>query len=83
MTIDYSRLRSLTARRLISTLQADGFVLQRQKGSHRHYRHSDGRRVTLSFHHSGDTFRRGTLRSIIEVQARWTTEDLERLGLLN
>lgn len=80
MTIDYSRLRSLTARRLIAALHADGFVLQRQKGSQRHFHHSDGRRVTLSFHHSGDTFRIGTLRSIIEIQARWTVEDLTRLG---
>jgi predicted RNA binding protein YcfA (HicA-like mRNA interferase family) len=81
MTIDFSRLRSLTARRLIAALQADGFALQRQKGSHRHFHHSDGRRVTLSFHHSGDTFRIGTLRSIVEIQARWTAEDLTRLGI--
>jgi len=82
MTIDYAQLRSLTARRLVSTLTSDGFTLQRQKGSHRHYRHPDGRRVTVSFHHSGDTFPRGTLRSMIEIQARWTNEDLVRLGLL-
>ena len=82
MTIDYSRLRSLSVRRLVSALTTDGFVLQRQKGSHRHYRHTDGRRVTLSFHHTGDTFRPGTLRSIIEIQARWTNEDLVRLALL-
>ena len=82
MTIDYSRLRSLTVRRLISSLTSDGFALQRQKGSHRHYHHRDGRRVTLSFHHSSDTFRPGTLRSIIEIQARWKDEDLVRLGLL-
>jgi predicted RNA binding protein YcfA (HicA-like mRNA interferase family) len=82
MTVDYSRLRSITARQLVSALQADGFSLQRQKGSHRHYRHPDGRRVTLSFHHSSDTFRLGTLRSIIETQGRWTADDLRRLGLL-
>ena len=83
MTIEYARLRSLTARQLVAALQADGFDLQRQKGSHRHYRHPDGRRVTLSFHHSSDTFRPGTLRSIIEIQARWTAKDLRRLNLLN
>ena len=81
MTVDYSKLRSVTARQLASALQLDGFQLQRQKGSHRHYRHPDGRRVTLSFHHSSDTFRPGTLRSIIEVQARWTENDLTRLKL--
>ncbi len=83
MTINYSRLRSLSARRIIAALHADGFTLQRQKGSHRHYHHEDGRRVTLSFHHSGDTFPIGTLRSIIETQARWTEEDLIRLELLD
>ncbi len=82
MTIEYSKLRSVTARQLVSALQLDGFELQRQKGSHRHYRHPDGRRVTLSFHHSSDTFRHGTLRSIIEVQTRWTWDDLHRLNLV-
>ena len=83
MTVDYSKLRSVTARQLASALQVDGFHLQRQKGSHRHYRHPDGRRVTLSFHHSSDAFRPGTLRSIIEVQARWTENDLTRLKLVD
>ena len=82
MNVDYSRLRSLTARQLAAALQADGFLLKRQKGSHRHYVHPDGRRVTLSFHHASDTFRPGTLRSMIEIQARWSEDDLRRLGLL-
>lgn len=80
--IDYSRLRSLTARQLVAALHADGFILRRQRGSHRRYRHSDGRRVTLTFHHSSDTFPPGTLRSMIEKQARWAEDDLCRLGLL-
>lgn len=79
--VDYSRLRSVTARQLTAALNADGFELKRQRGSHRHYCHWDGRRVTLSFHHSSDTFRIGTLRSIVEVQACWTEQDLRRLGL--
>ncbi|MBI4333269.1 MAG: type II toxin-antitoxin system HicA family toxin [Chloroflexi bacterium] len=28
----------------------DGFNLRPQRGSHRRYRHQDGRRVTVSFH---------------------------------
>jgi predicted RNA binding protein YcfA (HicA-like mRNA interferase family) len=83
MTVDYSKLRSVTARQLASALLTDGFRLQRQKGSHRHYRRPDGRRVTLSFHHSSDTFRPGTLRSIIELQARWSEQDLVRLELVD
>ena len=83
MTVDYSKLRSVTARQLASALLADGFLLQRQKGSHRHYHRVDGRRVTLSFHHSSDTFRHGTLKSIIEIQACWTEHDLTRLRLID
>lgn len=83
MSIDYSRLRSVTARELAGALLADGFTLTRQKGSHRHFHHPDGRRVTLSFHHPSDTFRFGTLKSIIETQARWTDDDLHRLKLLS
>ena len=66
----------------MSALRADGFELVRQRGSHRHYKHTDGRRVTVSAHHGSDTFRIGTLRSIIETQARWNEADLRRLGLL-
>jgi predicted RNA binding protein YcfA (HicA-like mRNA interferase family) len=77
--IDYTQLRSLTARRLIAALLADKFTLRRQRGS---YRHSDGRRVTVSFHHAADSFPPGTLRSMIETQARWTQTDLRRLGLI-
>ena len=48
MAINYSHLRSLTARELISALARDGFVLDRQAGSHQLYLHRDGRRVTLA-----------------------------------
>lgn len=82
MSIDFSRLRSLTARELNSALLADGFIFKRQRDSHRRFRHPDGRRVTLTFHHGSDTFRPGTLRSMIELQARWTEDDLRRLKLL-
>ncbi len=82
MAIDYRRLRSLTARELIAALTRDGFSFARQRGSHRRYRHSDGRRVTVSPHAGGDTFSIKTLQKIVERQACWTEEDLKRLGLL-
>jgi predicted RNA binding protein YcfA (HicA-like mRNA interferase family) len=81
MSIDYTRLRSITARQIAAALLKDGFELLRQKGSHRHYRRTDGRRVTLTFHHSSDTFPIGTPKSMVEIQARWTENDLRRLGL--
>lgn len=80
--IDWSRLRSVTAREIISALERDGFSLHNQSGSHQRYRHPDGRRVTVSFHRRGDTFRPKTLRSIVEMQARWTEDDLRRLKLV-
>jgi len=79
---DYSRLRSLSARRIIAALGADGFTLARTRGSHRLFRHPDGRRVTVSAHRLSDTFPPGTLRSMIEIQARWDDHDLRRLDLL-
>ncbi|HHT9132438.1 MAG TPA: type II toxin-antitoxin system HicA family toxin [Candidatus Tripitaka californicus] len=82
MAIEYGRLRSLTARELTSALTRDGFVLDRQSGSHQHYRHSDGRRVTVSFHRSGETFPLKTLKRIIADQACWSEDDLRRLKIL-
>ena len=82
MAINYSRLRSLTARRLIRALKQDGFVFDRQTGSHQQYRHPDGRQVTVSFHRSSDTYETRILKSMIEQQAEWTETDLKRLGLL-
>ena len=81
-TIEYHRLRSLKARDLISALIRDGFEFDRQRGSHHHYRHTDSRRVTISFHSPADTFPPKTLKRVIEEQAEWTEADLRRLKLL-
>ena len=82
MAINYSHLRSLTARELGSALARDGFDLDRQAGAHQLYLHPDGRRVTVSFHRPGETFEIKTLRTMIELQAHWTVVDLRRLKLV-
>jgi len=82
MPIEYHLLRSVTARELIRALIHDGFFLRRQAGSYQRYQHPDGRRVTVSFHKSSDTFPLKTLKTIIEMQARWGEDDLRRLKLL-
>ena len=82
MRLDYAQLHGLTARELISALVRDGFVLDRQTGSHRLYLHPDGRRVTVSYHVSGETFRRKTLKAMLEQQANWDIDDLKRLRLV-
>jgi len=82
MSINYSRLRSLTARELLSALARDGFVLDRQAGAPQLHFHPDGRRVTVSFHHPGETFEIKTLRTMIELQVHWTNKDLKRLKVI-
>jgi predicted RNA binding protein YcfA (HicA-like mRNA interferase family) len=82
MAVNYSHLRSLMARELLSALARDGFLLDRQAGVHQLYFHADGRRVTGSFHRPGETFEIRTLRAMIELQAHWTNEDLKRLKLI-
>ena len=82
MPIDYSKLRSITARDIVRALLADGFVLTAGATSHRRYKHADGRRVTVAYHRGGGTFVPKTLRSMIEEQARWTEVDLRRLKLI-
>ena len=82
MPIDYTRLRGLTARRLVTALQRDGFALARRKGATRFFKHQDGRRVTIHLHRPGQILPIGTLQEIIENEARWTEDDLKRLRLL-
>lgn len=80
--IEWRQIRNLTAREIINALTRDGFVFYNQSGSHQRYRHVDGRRVTVTFHRASDTFPIGTLRSMVERQAKWTEADLRRLSLI-
>lgn len=73
--------RGVSARQLVRALEADGFVLQRVRGSHRIYRRADGRRVVVAYHVLNDTFPIGTLRAML-TDAGWGDDDLRRLGLL-
>jgi mRNA interferase HicA len=73
--------RGITSRRLIQALHDDGFTLARTRGSHRIYRHPDGRRVVVAYHRLGDTFPIGTLRAMI-ADAGWDEDALRRLGLI-
>jgi predicted RNA binding protein YcfA (HicA-like mRNA interferase family) len=80
--IDYGQLRNLYARELISALARDGSCYDRGDGSHQIYYHTDGRRVTVIFHGGNSTFRRKTLKSMID-QTRWTEADPRRLKLIH
>lgn len=80
--INFSRVRSLTARQITAALERDGFEWIGGPSSYRQYRHPDGRRVTVSYKGSGATFNLRSLRSMLQRQARWTMDDLRRLRLL-
>lgn len=72
--------RGLTAKKLVRALLTDGFTLRRTRGSHRIYRHEDGRRVIVAYHRLGDSIPVGTLQAIL-ADAGWSEHDLVRLGL--
>jgi mRNA interferase HicA len=72
--------RGITARRLIRALHEDGFELKRTRGSHRIYRHPDGRRILVAYHRIGGTFPIGTFKAMIR-DAGWDDDDLRRLRL--
>ena len=48
------RLPVLKPRQVVSLLEAHGFVEVRQRGSHKQYRHPDGRTTTVPFHAGRD-----------------------------
>lgn len=75
------QLRNAPVRKLVRALERDGFTFRRKKGSGRLYRHPDGRRTVIHYHHSSDTLPPGTLRSVLAA-TRWTEDDLLRLKLL-
>jgi predicted RNA binding protein YcfA (HicA-like mRNA interferase family) len=68
-------LRNTPVRKLIHALERDGCLYRRAKGSQPVYRHPDGRRVVVHYHHGGDTLPIGTLRQNLEA-TRWSEEDL-------
>jgi len=44
----------LKPKEVVAILEKLGFVEVRQRGSHKQYRHTDGRRTTVPFHGSRD-----------------------------
>jgi len=76
------KLKNTPVRELIRALERDGFQYRRRKGSQRVYRHPDGRRVVIHYHHAKDTLPSGTLKSFLDG-TRWDEDDLRRLGLVS
>jgi len=70
------KLPVVTAKQLIKILEDLEFVETRQKGSHKFFKHSDGRVTSIPFH-SGD-LGKGLLRKILN-QIKISPEELRKL----
>jgi predicted RNA binding protein YcfA (HicA-like mRNA interferase family) len=71
------KLPMLKPRQVIAALEQLGFVEVRQRGSHKQFRHSDGR-VTTVPDHRGRDISPGLLRKILE-DIRTKPEDFLRI----
>ncbi|MGQ9477558.1 MAG: type II toxin-antitoxin system HicA family toxin [Candidatus Bipolaricaulia bacterium] len=66
---------------MVRALEQEGFLLDRRRGSHRIFRHPDGRRVEVVFHKESDPFPPKARKAMIEA-ARWSLSELKCLKLL-
>lgn len=67
------KLPILSSKELCRFLEKEGFELVRQKGSHRFYRHPDGRATVVPMHTNKD-IKRTLLRAILN-EIRMTREE--------
>ncbi len=73
------KLPLLSARELIKVLKDLGFEEVRQKGSHKYFKHEDGRTTTVPVH-PGRDLGRGLLRTIIREIDMSREEFIKHLG---
>lgn len=59
------KLPLLSSKKLCTFLEKEGFVNLRQKGSHRFYKHKDGRTTVVPIH-SNKEISRGLLKAILD-----------------
>ena len=59
------KLPRITASDIINVLERVGFSLARQSGSHKIYKNTEGKRITVPFH-AGKTLHPKILKSIIK-----------------
>jgi len=63
-----SRMKTIKASIMIDFLVSHGFYLVRQKGSHKFFRHSDGRTATVPDHKGEDLGRGITLKILNDAE---------------
>ena len=72
-----SKLPIVNAKQLEKLLLQLGFTVLRQKGSHKFYKHADGRYTTLP-HHPGEDLSRPLIKAILN-QLDLSTEEFIQL----
>lgn len=76
----WRQIKNITATKLISALEIEGWVPDETRGAVMVYRHPDGRRVTIHYH-SHSTYGPNLLKALL-VEIGWTEEDMRRLKLI-
>lgn len=71
------KLPVLQDKDLVKIIEKLGFIFRRQKGSHRVFKHSDGRRVIVPMH-NGHEIPTGTLLAILK-DAKLSKTDVAEL----
>lgn len=74
MTLEHpaiALLRNVSVRRIVRALERDGFQFTERHGSQRIYRHRDGRRVVIHYHHSNLTLPPYVIRNLL-IGTCWT-----------
>jgi len=72
-----SKVPSLTGKDIVALLKKEGFVLERQRGSHVFLRHPDGRATVVPVH-SGEVIGPGLLTKIMR-DVEITKDDLLKM----
>jgi len=77
----WDQLKSITARKLITALEKDGFIPDEELRTERIYRHPDGRRVSIHYHVGSKCYKHGMLKSLLG-DIDWSEKDMRRLKLI-
>ena len=77
----WKQLKNKTTGELVAALSKDGFKLADKVRTERIYRHPDGRKVTIHYHRSSDTYGASLLKALLK-DTEWSEEDMRRLKLI-
>lgn len=70
-------LTVIPSKKMVAILRRLGFKLDRQRGSHAHYKHPDGRCVVVPMH-AGEDLGKGLIREILK-SIELSIDEYERL----